>query len=259
MKKIMYFLLIILSVSLVACEDKKVKETKLTYKATQKLPEVSSADKDGLYIYGFNTDCTSHVYDEATQTGTLNFAMEPLSMFEVFSGCKDLISVNLPSTIFQIGSNTFKDSGLKEFTFPDGVNAVGIHAFANTQIESIIFPSTVTSIGTAAFQDCKRLTEVYFFNGIDKLSDHIFENCTALKTVFLPASLSRMSYNTFKGCTSLATVTCMASVPPTISPYVFEGIPSDVKLYVPKTSLNAYKTNSNWTKSFRVENILPLE
>ena len=279
MKKIAYFLLIALSLGFVACEDKNgANGAKITYKATQKLPEAQTEWEDGLYLAGFGAKCTSHVYDETTQTGTLVFATKPRTMDFAFYGCKDLISVDIPKTITIIGTNAFKNSGLKEFSFPDWITEIYPNAFAGTQIESIIIPETITKMGTSVFEGCKQLTEVYFSNELDTLPQSTLRNCSALKTVVLHDNLSmidayaffgcsdlpsiviprviKIDTHAFDGCSSLATVTCKTPVPPTIDQSTtFTGIPSNAKLYVPSVGVTTYKTTGNWIKYFKAENI----
>lgn len=283
MKKLMYFLLIALSVSLVACKKDDVADgPKITYKATQKLPEAGNDKEDGLYLGGFGAKCTSHVYDEATQTGTLVFANNPIAMHNAFSGCKDLISVDLPKTITAISSNAFKNSGIKNFTFPDWITKIEVNAFAGSEIESIIIPETITEMGSSVFEGCKKLTEVYFSNEIDMLPVNTFKNCKALTTVVLPENcdkiggyaffscsalpsiiipfgITAIESFAFNGCSALATVTCKTPLPPTIDKTTcFAGIPAEAKLYVPSIGLNPYKLTGNWTYFFKADNILPI-
>ena len=72
----------------------------------------------------------------------------------------------------------------------------------------------------------------------------------SVERIFLPASLKQIESLSFSGDKNLKQVFCMAETPPKISfshPYGPE-----TELYVPKCSMQAYKDDESWSKSFPV-------
>ena len=91
--------------------------------------------------------------------------------------------------------------------------------FSNNQIDY-----TVTSIGNSAFAGCNGLT-----------------------SVDLPSSVTNIDESAFKGCTSLSSVTCKATTPPSLGSDAFVNCSNALKIYVPKASVESYKTATNWS------------
>ena len=127
-----------------------------------------------------------------------------------------------------------------EYTIPESVDTIGACAFASTSIESVIFPKNLVYIANDAF---------------------IGTNLTEL---ILPASLQSIGMYAFDMCSSLTKVTCYATTPPVMSDgeseykyHVFLRVPvSDIPLYVPTESVDAYEEANQW-KEFG--QILPIE
>lgn len=82
----------------------------------------------------------------------------------MFSGCASLKSIELPSSLENIGEDAFDScTGLTNITIPDNVKSMEAHAFVNcTGLKSIVIGSGVTSIGGSAFSFCSNLAEVYY-------------------------------------------------------------------------------------------------
>ena len=85
----------------------------------------------------------------------------------LFSFCRSLESITLPSTVTEIGISAFNCcSNLKEVTFNDGLQKIGTSAFYDSKsLESIILPTTLVEIGECAFYYCSNLREVIFNDG----------------------------------------------------------------------------------------------
>ena len=83
---------------------------------------------------------------------------------DAFCGCRDLMSITIPSSVTSIGDNAFYKCGsLESITIPPKVTRIGAHAFRNCNLlTSITIPSSVTHIGAYAFADCSELTTLYY-------------------------------------------------------------------------------------------------
>ena len=136
--------------------------------------------------------------------------------------------------------HTFPAAYATEYTIPESVDTIGSCAFAGTSIKSVVFPKNLVHIVDDAFRGT-RLTELV-----------------------LPASLQSIGMYAFDMCTNLTKVTCYATTPPIMSDgeseykyHVFLRVPvSDIPLYVPAESIEAYKNADQW-KDFG--QILPIE
>lgn len=72
-----------------------------------------------------------------------------------FGSCDKVTSVVLPPTLKSIGARGFSMCGIKQITFPDGLETIGEEAFASYNgvgiSGSIVIPVTVRYIGVRAF------------------------------------------------------------------------------------------------------------
>ena len=95
-----------------------------------------------------------------------------------FYNCTSLESINLPSTVTEIGTSAFRYcSDLHEVIFNNGLQTIGNSAFGNCKsLQSITLPSTVTEICYRAFYYCSSLREAILNNGLQKIGHHAFLN-----------------------------------------------------------------------------------
>lgn len=108
------------------------------------------------------------------------------------------------------------------------VRAIAADAFEGVDVEFVLLPDTVKVIGEYAFYNCKKLKEVTFGKGIEKICSCAFWNCnqlsgivlpdslksigsscfshTALKSISLPREVEKIDYGCFSACNNLSTV-----------------------------------------------------
>jgi hypothetical protein len=127
-----------------------------------------------------------------------------------FQGCSELTAATIPSTVRSMGPYAFEYSGIREITIPDSVTA-------------FTYPDYITS-GYGNFNKCSGLTSITIGTGLTTLPRY-----------------------TFDGCSALQTVTMNRTTPPTLENYCFKGCTSLQHIYVPASSVNAYKTASGWS------------
>lgn len=142
-----------------------------------------------------------------------------------FSGCKNLTSVTIPSSV----------------TTMEG-------AFTNcTALTSITIPNSVENID-GAFSKCTQLTTITLPNSITSIGDHTFFGCSSLKSITIPESVKTIGNEAFLGCSSLKSITCKAPIPPHSQIYSFAETPDSLLLLVPANSIDAYKKAEGWAK-----------
>lgn len=73
---------------------------------------------------------------------------------DAFNRCSALKSLQLPTSLKEIGERAFSDSGLEIALLPQGLEKIGKEAFAGCQnLRSCFVPNSVTSIGDDAFKN----------------------------------------------------------------------------------------------------------
>lgn len=125
-----------------------------------------------------------------------------------FYACKDLTSVELPSTVTSIGTNAFFNcTGLKSVKLPSKLSMLDYCAFQNcSSLEEIELPPMLTKIDNAVFSGCTALTSVKFSDYLTNIGSSAFYGCSSLKTLNLPRNLMTISPRAFSLCTSLESV-----------------------------------------------------
>ena len=187
-----------------------------------------------------------------------------------FNECASMVSVTIPNSIIAIDPYTFRNcSSLTSVTIPNGVPEIGEYTFDGcSSLSSVTIPNSVTSIGKYAFRGCSSLTSVTIPNGVISIENYVFYGCSSLTSVTIPNSVTSIGNGAFYGCTSLTGITipegvtkigagafykcCLAEVyckpttPPIGGSQMFGLNPSSRKIYVPATSVEAYKTADYW-------------
>lgn len=210
-------------------------------------------------------DCTS-LTDIVIPEG-----VESLGTF-TFRDCINLVSATIPGSVTTMEAGTFWNcSNLKNVTLTDGLTVIGQSMFwfctsltnitiprsvksiessaflKCTGLTTITIPGSVKSIVSTTFSDCMNLSSVVISEGVESIESHAFRSCTGLTTITIPASVTKLEYEAFKGCTGLKEIYCKSTTPPSLgSSSIFENTAETLKIYVPRASVDTYKTSSYW-------------
>ncbi len=197
----------------------------------------------------YNSYSGSITVPSTIKVGSTNYAVVGVGT-NAFWKSTGLTSVQLPATVTSIGEKAFAQcTALKTATLGTGVKTISQMAFSNcTALTSITIPSKVTKINNQTFENCKALTQLTLPDAITSVGTKAFYNCTGLKTLKLGTGLTTMGSSSFAGCTALTSITCGAKTPPKMTDNtVFSSSTyNSAKLYVPRTSVNAYKLADWW-------------
>ena len=188
--------------------------------------------------------------------------------------------ITFDGEVTTIGPNAFWTRvNLASITLPHSVTSIGYYAFQGcTNLRNITIPDSVTAIDTNPFLDCKALEE---FNGkfasADKLclivngvlntfaigsgvieynissdvnivGSSSFAGCTTLTKVTIPSSTTVIRAAAFSNCSNLASIYCQPITPPTGGSNMFNNNAANRKIYVPATSVEAYKSAQHWSE-----------
>lgn len=146
-----------------------------------------------------------------------------------FDGCQKLISITLPEfrpeySIVEDNISFYNCSSLTSINIPEGVISIKASAFWYcSSLTSIIIPESVTSIGANAFYGCSSLT-----------------------SATIPKNVTSIGGSAFNACESLTSLKIESTTPPTLPDYLYwigDGLGT---IYVPSSSVNAYKTADVW-------------
>lgn len=168
---------------------------------------------------------------------------------EAFSGCENLESVNIPTSIENIKSYAFLDcrklrwisnkhmlmmynyalteNGLQRAAFGGGGYAFGTYAAfqKNKDLRRSVLPTHCSSILSSDYNGCTALVEVICNNNIKKIGSMAFFGCYSLKRLDLTKN------------TEIATLESYDA---------FQKTASDLEILVPASLAEEWKKASNW-------------
>ena len=149
---------------------------------------------------------------------------------DLFESCSNLVTVNLPSTITEIGSGAFANCiSLTNIAIPKDVNYIGNGAFSNcSALTNVDIPTALTEIGERAFEGCTSLENINIPTNVTKICDMAFRGCSAVKELAIPERVTYVGYEAFGNCSSLATVNFNAENCSKIYKNAFMGCPVEM-------------------------------
>ena len=195
------------------------------------------------------------------------------------SGCISLTSVTIPDSVTSIGYGAFSyctsltsfygkfssedrcclivddifvafapACGKTSYIIPDSVTSIGAQAFYYcNSLTSVTIPDGVTEIGDWAFYGCTSLTSVTIPNSVTSIGDRAFSECDSLTSITIPDSVTSIEAYAFYDCTALKDIYCKPTTPPVGDLNMFGYNASGRKIYVPRASVDAYKSASYWS------------
>ena len=125
-----------------------------------------------------------------------------------FSGCQNIISIEIPDTVKIISRNSFGGCfALQSVSLPDGVEEIGEYAFTGCKaMETLHLGKGLKVIHDGAFQGDGNLTALRLPEGVETIGDGVFAGCESMTTVGLPKSMTRIGESAFLGCGSITDV-----------------------------------------------------
>lgn len=202
----------------------------------------------------------------------------PNSIYKIgdyaFNGC-----INTKKITIGEGFRMFVKSGNTEFNDGGGAiwgakldtvvwNSINCYDFIMAEYS----PFTTSSIGGSTEHAKNPIKNVYFGDKVKHIPACLFWKCHNItNTIIIPESCERIGDRAFQECIGIRTVIVKAKTPPLLSPETYESNPNaafsnsdgknavfrqyttswivmpNLTIYVPAESVNAYKTDKNWS------------
>ena len=105
----------------------------------------------------------------------------------------------------------------------------------------------VTSIGHNCFAYCEFLASIDMPDGVTSIGFNCFAYCESLASITIPDGVTSLASYCFSYCTSLASIVMLPTTPPALGSSTFYNTSDDLVITVPKGTLDAYKSATNWS------------
>lgn len=158
----------------------------------------------------------------------------------------------LDSGEYQFSSNI----DLKKVTLPCAMNIIPKDCFSNCiALEEVKMPASLVSIESGAFYMCNSLRAIEFPADLSAVSSNAFSGCASLEQLYLPSKVEELGYDSFSGLTGVKAIYSASVIPPVcvekngdadLTP--FSNTPSDIPVYVPVGSGDAYREAFGWSR-----------
>ena len=204
-------------------------------------------------IADYLTEVPQSAFESCSSLTAVELSSEVNTIGEhAFKNCKALSHIVLPAQLTNIQKEAFENCALTSLDLPAGVVTIGERAFKNCKgLTSVTLPDVCAAVDKEAFRECVALAKIDLNNGLLTIGDNALRE-TAIAELVLPESVTHVGKKVAEKCKNLTRIECHAILPPTLN-----GVSNNkVELYVPGTSVNAYRSAKNW-KSFK--NILPID
>lgn len=157
-----------------------------------------------------------------------------------------------------IGHRAFKNSPIiSSLITPLTLNLIDVWAFHGCEnLKKVDMSKSVglTMICGGAFGDCANLEEITLPPHLEVIEYEAFENCKKLKKITIPKMVVELGFGLLNG-SSVSEIYVKSVTPPGLEHGrihgtwlgTFDGIPANAVIYVPRSSLNAYKTANQWS------------
>jgi len=167
-----------------------------------------------------------------------------------FVNCVSLTSIVIPNNVSYVMEAAFMQCySLKYIVINNSVTYFGNFTFNNcVSLPSIVLPTGLNNTGNSTFSYCRALSKIIIPNGLMTIGTKWLDFCSSLLEIIIPKSISSIGDSALTNIEGNRTYIFNSLVPPSIGAYTFDGLNPITKIYVPDTSVAAYKSATNWIK-----------
>ena len=167
---------------------------------------------------------------------------------DTFHGNTALRRVSIEEGITEIEKNAFRDCPeLRDVTLPSTLKSIGLQAFQKCGIEVLyIPPCSLDSIANWAFYECHGLRSIEICEPVKYIGMLAFGDCESLATVRLPETLVEFGIFPFFVSDSIREIYVKAQNPPLLESGFGNSTSTNITIYIPTGTLEAYKNSVGW-------------
>ena len=179
--------------------------------------------------------------------------------------------LTIPDSVTAIKDYAFYCSNLTAVTIHDGVVSIGKEAFGNCSSLTGVHISSVdawcnidfggsganplaASVYGTLYLNGKPITELVISEGMESIKNYAFQGLQNLISVTIPESVTSIGDFVFNGCRRLTSIVCQAFTPPSCDD-AFLGVNKTTPLYVPESSIEAYRLADGWSDFTNIQPI----
>lgn len=241
-----------------------------------------------------NSEITGGEFEGCSSLISVNMSNDVKSIGGfAFSGCTKLESIKSPNSVVKIEISVFSESGIEELVIGKGIKEFPVSSNSKyyflTEADSLKKIVIVDSNDTLTvprghtsreeiidFENLSALNELYIGRNIHSSSSNRssinnenlkrieygdsctatldVSKCTSLKEIVFGKGISSITYNDVSQ-DSLTAIYVKAITPPSVGNIFSHNTYMNVKLYVPKESLTAYKSANVWKDFWNIAGI----
>lgn len=194
---------------------------------TQSVIHYTSSDGKSValrFSNSFDVPIINNVYENGKGTITLDGEISRINDF-AFSGCDNLASIIIPSSVKSIGEGVFElcsalssitvESDNSQYDSRNNCNAI-IETGSNTLIagcKNTVIPNGIITIGPFAFYNNLNLSSIAIPSTVTSIGDGAFAYCSSLASITIPVSVTNLGTIVFEGCSGLSSITVDSNNP----------------------------------------------
>ena len=149
-----------------------------------------------------------------------------------FSGCDELLSVQLPSSVRAVSSCAF---------------------LGCTNLRQVSLPATIQTFGSCAFTGCTSLQQLMLPRHTELVDSLTLYCCASLTSVVLPHRIQTVCQGAMEHLPAMEHLYCFASTPPVVEQGAFSlSDQRQCTLHVPTESIEQYRLSPIWSDFYKI-------
>ena len=172
----------------------------------------SNSSLTGVYITDLSAWCNiDFAYDRTTDEGVPYYESafsNPLQFAKnLYFNDNQVTNLSLPGDITKIKPYVFYCANFSTVNISSSIKEIGYCAFASSQVKTVNFSNGLLYIYDRAFSYCTNITKLVLPDSLISVGKMSFSNCTNLADVTFGSALKCINYAAFGACDKITSVT----------------------------------------------------